>query len=359
MVNAYVTRIGPLQAALNQERFLVENQKANSILSLEPAVQWQTESRPQPFAKIQGFSTRETALEVQWEALNGLEAYSGLFIKEGGAMALTLELVNKSENPFNLAAALPVFVSAEKAGACALGMQRLRTIASRPAHPFFLAEMDSRPARQEGFGVWFPQTEEPALLLAVEGGDGLFLSDGSRGKVLNLQLSLPVEQELAPGENWKSPEILFFLEEEKPWDILTDWANRQHQERLLAYLSDLNPGGELPEEPEEPIVEESPPDEPEVEETAEPSGEAQPVEAEEEPLVEEEETPLVDENMEENEFPPLGRTALFHRAQRLNDDYYPRWGGGRKKQPLDRMTARGKILRRRRGLPRFGQSEGE
>ncbi|MFW6256449.1 MAG: hypothetical protein ACOC54_06475, partial [Candidatus Sumerlaeota bacterium] len=133
MVDAYATKLGGLTLAVNEDHFLIEDASSNSVLSLNPAISLQTNAKAQRFQKIAGFSTSATALEAHWQSIAGIEATSRFALDEGGEegrFRLSVSFRNMGGSPVRLNSVHPLYIPAEGTGACAVGNEGLRALAT-------------------------------------------------------------------------------------------------------------------------------------------------------------------------------------------------------------------------------------
>lgn len=356
MVDPYATTLGGLTVAVDGEHFLLEDPVSNSVLSLRPAVTFDGDAQPSACGCIKGFLTADDRIEVTWETLEGIVATSVLEAEpedaepdeESGLPArlrLRLRVENQSGEPIGAEALHPLFFPAEGPGACALGLEDLRTLASQRADmPPSLMRLHGEGLSSTVFGAWFAPAGSPMLLLAaLEGNEPAprFLFTGARGKMLSLSAAWPVQDsELAPGARVETASLLLVVGNRNIQEELEGWAGRLGAAGTPVQAPEFDPSGEVtelePDDREEAEFEEdfalAEGEEPAPDEVQEFEGDSAPVDA------------------SEGVTPGLTlahRASSFRRAMRntrafqeTGQGIWPRWAAGRRHEPLSGAGAR-------------------
>ena len=346
MVDAYATTHGKVTLAVDAERFLFEESKANIVLALQPAVAAREGARPRPFEHVESFTARADGLSVTWQPVAEWQAATKLERLDENRYLLSVSLTNVAAGPSRPGAFHPLYFAAEGPGACGLGFERLRTWATHAADAEPRLRTLQGAMSQDGFGLWFGESGSPMLLLGAQGdaADRRIVFSGARGKIASLRIDEPAPTEdIAPGETWGPVQWLIVFGDLDIAAELRRWAQSQGlQAPEFDPMGETAPDPEPPEqEPDLAIEDPEPEEEPEEDEEPEEEEEDEADQAESEDAETESLAPAPTTER------GVARCAEFHRAWRRTRQYtkddagfWPRWAAGRAYPPIQGASTR-------------------
>lgn len=367
MVAPYAATLGGLTVAIDTDRFLVEDAPSNSVLSLHPAVTFSNETKPISCGNLTGFAAHDDRVKISWEKINGLMLTTTLKVvndpeyPQSCRYTLQLTVNNPSDDAVTIDKVHPICFQPQGPGACALGLEELRTLgALRSGEKNQLMRLQGDAIYSTHYGAWFSPMGSPVLLLATLDAQApavQFLFGGARGKMLSLRADVSCDhRELAPGESVELPAMLLVFGDFEINEELNLWIERVGDIRIAGTVPEFTPSDEIIDpEPEPEVEEEVLEDEPEEETSDEVKSEEEEQSVADE---EEEESAVTDEEEEESNdlddafFEGItiwraGRCAAYRQAMRRTRGFSetgkqttPRWGSGRRHQPINGCSIR-------------------
>lgn len=243
MLEPYSTTLVGLTLAIDAGHLILDESTTNSILSLHPAVTLAGEKKPRPCVAVEGFSVSSHQVAVTWKPVAGLELTTHLNLLAPSSeteeanqthprFVLQVQARACGAAPVAIASLHPLYIPEEEAGACALGLEDLRTLgAYHPQNPPRLLRLRGGAIHSRLLAAWFSAAGNPMFLLAARSATlpwPTFECTGARGKMVGMRVNCPTEQRLQPGETLETPPLLFVL------------GNHDIQEEIEAWKAELN-----------------------------------------------------------------------------------------------------------------------
>jgi hypothetical protein len=385
MLEPYSTTLVGLTLAIDAGHLILDESSTNSILSLHPAVTLGGEKKPRLCTAVEGFSVSSHQVSITWKPVAGLELTTCLNLLEDPSGVQDVEPKNPrfllqvrarscSATPVEIATLHPLCIPEEEPGACALGLEDLRTLgAYHPQNPPRLLRLRGGAIHSRLLAAWFSTIGNPVFLLAARSATPpwpTFECSGARGKMVGMRVNCALEQRLQTGETLETPPLLFVLGNHDVLEEIEIWKTELNDSEAASLIPEFDPSGTPVEEEPEVIETPEPAQTPETGEldSQEPEATSSPETGEEttdsEPSVEEsesteepEETGLSEETepeIQEEETDPdtlalswaitklsFRGCAGFRRAsaqtrsaQETGKPASPRWASGRRYQPV-------------------------
>lgn len=340
MVDAYATTLGGITIAIDEEHLLFEEPLSNSVLTLQPAFRQANQNKITALRKIEGFATGPEALRISWKAQQGISMETSLHLLSPHHFQLRTLVECQPDAP-KLAEILPIYISEEGPGACALGMHELRLLGStKPGRPLQYARAHGPGIYADGLAAFFAPGGSPSLLIAglkPETGRPLFQINAARGKILSLEMHSPMGPYPAESNRIAFSSVCLVVLGNIPIDESIRFWQKACEEEGLPSLPEVAFDADPPDlqfdldEEESPAVES--------------------VSAFSEDSIPSEEIFQEADPASDSMFPGKGRdgnsgvrshrrSAIFRRAQRLSEGVWPRWATGRSRPPLGPGSSR-------------------
>ncbi|HNY27085.1 MAG TPA: hypothetical protein PLA90_05475 [Candidatus Sumerlaeota bacterium] len=243
MLEPYSTTLVGLTLAVDAGHLILDESTTNSILSLHPAVTLKGEKKPRLCTAVEGFSVSSHQVAVTWKPVAGLELTTHLNLlpsstgteeadPENPRFLLQVRARACDASPIEIATLHPLCIPEEEPGACALGLEDLRTLgAYHPKNPPRLLRLRGGAIHSRLLAAWFSAVGTPLFLLAARSATlpwPTFECSGARGKMVGMRVNCTVGERLQPGETLETPPLLFVL------------GNHQVQEEIEAWKAELN-----------------------------------------------------------------------------------------------------------------------
>ncbi len=383
MLEPYSTTLVGLTLAIDAGHLILDEPSTNSILSLHPAITLSGEKKPRLCTAVEGFSVSSHQVSIIWKPVAGMELTTRLNLLENPdgreeaeeknpRFVLQVQARVCGATPVEIAALHPLCIPEEETGACALGLEDLRTLGSyHPKNPPRLLRLRGGAIHSRLLAAWFSPSGNPLFLLAAQSATQpwpTFDCTGARGKMVGMRVSYATGQRLEPGETVETSPLLFVLGNHDVQEEIETWKAELNDPEAASLIPAFDPSDTPIEEEPEVIETPEPGEVPETEsvespETEEiPSADSDAEETEPEPhetdAEEEEETDLSEETESEGaeeEETNLDTLALswsltklsfrgcagFRRAsaqtrsaQETGKPATPRWASGRRYQPV-------------------------
>jgi hypothetical protein len=318
MLEPYSTTLVGLTLAIDAGHLILDESTTNSILSLHPAVTLAGEKKPRPCAAVEGFSVSSQQVAVTWKPVAGLELTTHLNLlapsagpeeAENPRFILQIQARACGATAVEIASLHPLYIPEEEAGACALGLEDLRTLgAYHPQNPSRLLRLRGGAIHSRLLAAWFSAVGNPMFLLAARSAAlpwPTFECTGARGKMVGMRVNCATGQRLQPGETLETPPLLFVLGNHDIQKEIELWKTELNAPEAVALIPVFDPS-------DTPIEEE-----PEVIETPEPAEIAETTDLES--VSETEETPSSETDSEEPEPEVLIPESETHEETKTND----------------------------------------
>jgi hypothetical protein len=270
MLEPYSTTLVGLTLAIDSGHLILDEPATNSILSLHPAVTLAGEKKPRLCTALEGFAVSSQQVAVTWKPVADLELTTCLNLieepeetegRESKNPRFVLQVRARAcgATPVEIATLHPLCIPEEEPGACALGLEDLRTLgAYHPQNPPRLLRLRGNAIHSRLLAAWFSPVGYPLFLLAARSATlpwPTFECSGARGKMVGMRVNCPTGYRLQPGETVETPPLLFVLGNHDVQEEIATWKAEFDDPEAASLIPAFDPS-DTPIEEEPEVIEE-------------------------------------------------------------------------------------------------------